>query len=214
VDSDTNSGWRLKNCPRCEYSLEGLPLQGACPECGRDYDSDSIFLYGYGTGSKTTTFNRAPANAGAQLIGPLMFLIYFVYTYYYRGFRMMGGYFLVMPIILAPYVWQWLMGRGSKLAQIKLTREGFAQGARQLGPVPFATSEAAKVTPWNRAGAVLLALQEGDRVHIKIGSAFRSWRLTRIYVEAIVDCTKEEMDSIARRINEWRGDINVATETP
>jgi hypothetical protein len=28
----------LKECPICGYSLEGLPVQHVCPECGREFD--------------------------------------------------------------------------------------------------------------------------------------------------------------------------------
>jgi hypothetical protein len=30
------------HCPRCHYSLEGLPLGGNCPECGGAYDKRAI----------------------------------------------------------------------------------------------------------------------------------------------------------------------------
>jgi|GEM_PF-6800655 len=38
---------RLRQCPNCGYSLEGLPASGACPECGSKYSEDEIVLYGW-----------------------------------------------------------------------------------------------------------------------------------------------------------------------
>lgn len=35
---------RLAHCPQCDYSLEGLPDEGICPECGRHYDQSIIIL--------------------------------------------------------------------------------------------------------------------------------------------------------------------------
>lgn len=31
-------GSLLNNCPFCDYSLEGLPVEHTCPECGRAFD--------------------------------------------------------------------------------------------------------------------------------------------------------------------------------
>jgi hypothetical protein len=36
--------FRLTFCPGCDYSLEGLPDEGVCPECGRPYDQQFIVL--------------------------------------------------------------------------------------------------------------------------------------------------------------------------
>lgn len=40
----------LTNCPACDYSLESLPPQGRCPECGRCYDQTVVVLTGRGRG--------------------------------------------------------------------------------------------------------------------------------------------------------------------
>lgn len=37
-------------CPECEYSLEGLPEEGDCPECGRAYDQSIVIVRCHGPG--------------------------------------------------------------------------------------------------------------------------------------------------------------------
>lgn len=43
---------RLAHCPACDYSLEGSPRAGVCPECGETYDDDGnlVLLFGWGPG--------------------------------------------------------------------------------------------------------------------------------------------------------------------
>jgi predicted amidophosphoribosyltransferase len=37
---DANAVGGLERCPRCGYTLRGLPSVGVCPECGLAYDPD------------------------------------------------------------------------------------------------------------------------------------------------------------------------------
>jgi hypothetical protein len=40
----TESAKRLTNCPCCNYSLEGLPAEYLCPECGVAYDPTVVVV--------------------------------------------------------------------------------------------------------------------------------------------------------------------------
>jgi hypothetical protein len=46
VDATSPDFWKLTLCPRCDYSLQGLPDSGVCPECGESYCQDFIILRG------------------------------------------------------------------------------------------------------------------------------------------------------------------------
>jgi hypothetical protein len=41
---------RLDMCPQCGYWLGGLPPEGRCPECGRNYDQTIMVITGKGRG--------------------------------------------------------------------------------------------------------------------------------------------------------------------
>src|SRR5690242_10129098 len=55
---------RPDRCPDCGYLFTGLPDAGTCPECGIEYDPETIVLYGYKTGHRsavTLPFSNAMA---------------------------------------------------------------------------------------------------------------------------------------------------------
>jgi hypothetical protein len=49
----------MSACPRCQYSLTGLPDAYACPECGFAYENDMVALRGWDTQTKPTQTNLA-----------------------------------------------------------------------------------------------------------------------------------------------------------
>lgn len=50
--------FKLTVCPGCDYSLENLPTEGTCPECGRTYDQTHIVIVGHGRGKFDTTWRQ------------------------------------------------------------------------------------------------------------------------------------------------------------
>jgi hypothetical protein len=83
VNADRSEGLaellRLKICPGCDYSLEQLPAEGVCPECGRPYDQRVAILCGLGRGN----YDAVPGGTWRGIAGPLVWvgiLIWFLMT--------------------------------------------------------------------------------------------------------------------------------------
>ena len=67
---------RLVICPRCGYSLQGLPDEGVCPECGRRYDPRTVVLFGWARGAKATAVTAQPWVAAGLLAMNSVWLIH------------------------------------------------------------------------------------------------------------------------------------------
>jgi len=61
---------KLTFCPRCDYSLQGLPDTGICPECGDAYTQDFIVL----RGRPVTTGDEPNGQKHAASFSPLSHL--------------------------------------------------------------------------------------------------------------------------------------------
>ena len=46
-----------RHCAGCGYRLDGLPVEGRCPECGRRHSGGEVVLFGWGHGPRATLAN-------------------------------------------------------------------------------------------------------------------------------------------------------------
>ena len=65
---------RLENCPQCEYSLQGLPEEGICPECGWSYDRGAVIVRCRGWAVQFNSYVLGIVGAIAATIATLMLL--------------------------------------------------------------------------------------------------------------------------------------------
>ena len=121
---------RLQHCPTCGYALEGLPLEGTCPECGRAYDQTLFVLHGFGRGWHSN-FGTAPprvAYAWASLT-TFMFLL-MAHSFLKHGAVSRSHDLGMMGVILLPSLVMLLQRCGNGypgLVQAWLTPEGCGQ---------------------------------------------------------------------------------------
>ncbi|MCA9295008.1 MAG: hypothetical protein KC983_00795 [Phycisphaerales bacterium] len=81
-------------CPRCQYSLSGLPEAYACPECGFGYEDDMLALHGWDAQTKPTRTNLAVV---LVFIIVLLFLLW--RQYYNVGMDWLFFFYLALTVL-------------------------------------------------------------------------------------------------------------------
>src|SRR4051812_28476050 len=70
-------GRLVDQCPACAYSLEGLPDEGICPECGGRYDQSLMVLHGTACGQLASLANISLGRLAWRLGGLVAVAVYF-----------------------------------------------------------------------------------------------------------------------------------------
>jgi hypothetical protein len=178
---------RLQACPNCDYSLQTLPLQGICPECGRSYDQQFAVLTGIGRGANSNLGDWRGTIRHAAL---LAFLAWIMFSAQWSWQKTAFG--AVAAFALATHLYARLFSSRDPTMQLWISPRGIVQlsstpEARQAQRV-FAIVEAffpavviipifleMRFHPW--AIVVMTAI-----LLICIASALRTFRRYRNYV--------------------------------
>lgn len=189
---------RLDVCPGCAYSLEGLPPQGVCPECGRAYDESVVLLYGWASGPKADPGNAKPWHAVALAALPLAYLVARAVRAWNKGQPFRLVFFAALVAAIAWTIWRRFTSHEPGLAQVRLSDAGCVQADT--------TKEAdeATPTPWDKVEEVKLERAGEGTWHLRLAGKSSWWGGATAYVDAEVKCDDARAAALGERIEAWR----------
>jgi hypothetical protein len=205
-ESDYSTSHRLTNCPRCDYSLLGLPNSGICPECGQPYATHEIYLYGNATGTKISVWNAYTPGLLAP-ISTLLVVTICCYIFFWPGrFTDPDPLFFFCLVLLAAgsviSIWRRFTDQGSGVVQVRLTPFGVRQGTRGIGPKPYEANMDGKLIPWTQIGEAELAWRDGNAL-IRLSTPKSFFRYYKEYVHATFSIDREHFHDLRNYLRYW-----------
>ena len=198
-DVETVDPLRLERCPSCGYQLEGLPDEGTCPECGRQYNQSVVVLHGWGRGTHASVLTAPPWLAVSLWV---LQSVYFVNVLFNPP---MWRSPWVLPVLavwvlsLIFSVWRRRNNTLPGLVQVLLGPSGCAQlddPARNRHIPP---------TPWAEIAEVDLRNLGDGKFRVRAFTKQSSWwRPVRTPVDADVQLTPSRGRALGQRVAEWR----------
>jgi len=146
----------IETCPKCRYSLNGLPNQQVCPECGSEYERDSELLRP----------GRLAWKALAICNGVAFFVLLGI-TWFAEVDILIGGFLCSFGIMFAGALWR---ARDSK-RYILVSPSALRIFSPGVEPSKVRMQDVARARWMFTTGSIVLEGQDGEQL-VSIGNGF------------------------------------------
>lgn len=189
---------RLDACPGCDYALEGLPTVGACPECGRAYDQQTVVLRGWGCGQRADLASGSPWAAAGWVTWYAVMVVGCWHSYRNGNVAWAICNAALLAFGLGIGLWRRWTRSSTHAVQVHLSAAGCGQLHVDHGRRPPA------LTPWAQIDRFVVTPHTDDTLRIKFTRAVPWWNVTAAPVDARVRCTLEQAEALKLRLDSWK----------
>jgi len=189
-------------CPICGYSLEGLPGEGICPECGNRYDSSELILHGWAHGQHATAAN----SRGGGFFFSMLPGFAIVYLWFVTGFSVMRWVFAAIWIFTVGFN---LMRRRTTDhpggIQIRMSRRGIVQINDLASLREHPQLAHSSRIEWKKLKLQKLQVRRDGRIRLRFRRNRPWWMPSEdVYpIDAELNCSAEQAGLLRQKIEPW-----------
>ncbi len=200
---DARKPFVLERCPLCDYDVRRLPTNHTCPECGFEYDEDTIVLPCWVTKGGRESWQRRLAVLPISLLGVLLALCIGLFV----PPNAVGVTFIVTIVVVAlagTFIMRRLFPKPAKHQLIlTLSPSGIGVRMRMTGK--------GTQTPWNDISSVRLRKLGGNLHRLTLRQHRPRW-IRKIPASVLFETDKADPDALKEQIDRYLAGSEPATE--
>ena len=193
---DDNVTSALERCPLCDYDLSGLPREHICPECGFEYDKETIVLPCWVTKEGQKNWRQRAVNSAVVIGGVFLFIVCAGVLGPSQP-ALVAGFFIAMLVLIvtATLLSKLIFPKPSRSDWVlTISPSGLGFRIRMTGR--------SSVTPWSEFTSVRVS-KAGRHVHRLKLRRCRTGKLPKVPLSVIFETDKSNPATLDREIAQY-----------